>query len=73
MQMDAAAVLRATWAGKPCPHPEIEREYHLGAHTGDFVCKICGASFSPEQRDEIDARRRSSRRVPPKLDTNRPL
>ena len=42
MQMDKAARLREEWGNKPCDHPSTEREYYLGAHTGDDVCSVCG-------------------------------
>lgn len=44
MQMDEAAELRRRWKEKgepPCSH-SMEKEYHLGAATGDRVCTICG-------------------------------
>jgi hypothetical protein len=45
MQMNDAGFLRQSWKKKgdpPCDHPSTEREYHLGAHTGDTVCTVCG-------------------------------
>jgi transposase-like protein len=45
MQMDRAAELRKNWAKKgnpPCKHEHIEKEYALGASTGDYVCSTCG-------------------------------
>jgi hypothetical protein len=44
MQMDKAAQLNREWGNKPCSHPNLEKEYHLGADTGDYVCSTCGES-----------------------------
>jgi hypothetical protein len=48
MQMDEAAQLRRNWDRKDnpkCPHPQIVKEYHLGAQTGDVACTTCGATW----------------------------
>lgn len=45
MQMNEATKLREAWAAKgnpECAHPDISKEYHLGAQTGDKVCTTCG-------------------------------
>ena len=42
MQARDAAQLRKEWGNKPCDHPKWEREYDLGAQTGDYVCTTCG-------------------------------
>ncbi len=46
MQMSEAAELRRKWKEKNgnaiCSHPDIEKEYYLGSHTGDYVCTTCG-------------------------------
>ncbi|MFZ7134136.1 MAG: hypothetical protein ACOWWR_17465 [Eubacteriales bacterium] len=47
MQNKDAIELRKRWLAKgnpPCDHPELEREYFLGADSGDYVCLICGES-----------------------------
>ena len=47
MQIEEAAALRRAWKAKgnpPCEHPEVDREYYLGANTGDHVCTTCGAT-----------------------------
>jgi len=44
MQADAAQRLRERWGDKPCDHPDTEKEYYLGAQTGDRVCTKCGRS-----------------------------
>lgn len=48
MQMSKAEQLRRAWAEKgnpPCEHPQLDREYYLGADTGDYVCTTCGTVF----------------------------
>lgn len=52
MQMDKAQRLRKAWGDKPCDHPHLEREYCLGAHTGDSVCTTCGEAFWDGRRPE---------------------
>lgn len=47
MQMDKAIELQKAWVDQgdpPCAHPNLDREYYLGAHTGDSVCTTCGKS-----------------------------
>ena len=47
MQYERAMELQKAWEAKgnpPCVHPKVEREYYLGANTGDEVCTTCGAS-----------------------------
>lgn len=49
MQMDEAQRLREEWKkkGSPsCKHTNREKEYSLGADTGDEVCTKCGKTFS---------------------------
>lgn len=46
MQMDSAIALNKRWKGKSCEHPHLEKEYHLGSQTGDYVCTTCGEAFS---------------------------
>lgn len=48
VQMTQVAELAAAWAAKgspPCDHPQVWKEYHLGAATGDDACLVCGASW----------------------------
>jgi hypothetical protein len=45
MQSSEAEALRNSWGDKPCDHPNIDKEYYLGAQTGDFNCVQCGATF----------------------------
>lgn len=54
MELSEANRLKRLWGGKPCPHPDLERETFNGVKTGDRVCTTCGESFSPE---EIEQRR----------------
>lgn len=42
MQHSDAKRLEEKWAGKPCKHSDIEKEYYLGTQTGDYVCSNCG-------------------------------
>ena len=47
MQSSKAAQLRRAWEAKGnplCDHLRVEREYDLGADTGDEVCTTCGAT-----------------------------
>ena len=49
MQMDEAQELRKQWIanGNPtCPHLHLDKEYYLGADTGDYVCTACGRAGS---------------------------
>lgn len=48
MQMTEALELQKEWGDKPCNHPQVVKEYHLGTQTGDRVCTRCGTSASPE-------------------------
>jgi len=42
MQMHEAEALSRRWNNKPCNHPHVEKEYHFGSDTGDYVCTTCG-------------------------------
>ena len=42
MQDKDAAQLRKDGSDKPCDHPKIVKEYHLGMQTGDYVCTTWG-------------------------------
>lgn len=45
--MEDADSLYREWLRKgnpPCDHPNVEREYYLGSHTGDERCTTCGAT-----------------------------
>lgn len=44
MQLREALELRKKWGDKHCNHPHLEKEYDLGAQTGDWVCTTCGRS-----------------------------
>lgn len=48
MQMNEAQELREEWKKKgnpPCKHETLEKEYCLGAQTGDEICTKCGKTF----------------------------
>lgn len=59
MQAKKAANLRQAWGKKRCEHPAFEKEYDLGAQTGDYICTQCGECFSPAERAEVDDKRRT--------------
>lgn len=45
IQMDEADKLERNWCGEKCDH-NWEKELFLGTKTGDYRCKICGATCS---------------------------
>ncbi len=61
MQMEKAKQLREEWGGKPCDHPDLEKEYYLGAQTEDFVCTQCGEAFHRSELDIINGQARTKR------------
>ncbi len=66
MQASAADSLRHRWGGKPCAHPELDKEYYLGSQTGDLVCTTCGALFLSREEAAADAaRQRAEGNLPP--------
>jgi hypothetical protein len=42
IQMEDVEKLKKQWGNKPCDHPRLLKEYHLGMATGDYVCEQCG-------------------------------
>lgn len=44
MKMKEALKLQEQWGDQPCEHPHIEKEYHLGAATGEYACTTCGTT-----------------------------
>ncbi len=60
--MEKVAQIRTAWVrkGKPrCAHEDYDKEYYLGADTGDYACKTCGITWPrggpkppPEPGDE---------------------
>jgi hypothetical protein len=58
MQVKDAERLRNSYGDRPCPHPTFAKEYYLGSHTGEYVCKQCGRTFSTTERDQIESNRR---------------
>ena len=46
--MDAkeAYIRRREFFGKPCHHPQVEKEYEQGVDIGEYVCTICGSEFA---------------------------
>lgn len=59
MQMKDADALIASWGGKPCNHPSLDKEYYLGAQAGDYICVQCGGSFGALEVREIEEKRRT--------------
>ncbi len=56
MQFDEAMRRRKAWGDKPCNHPKTEKEYYLGAATGDYVCTTCGGTWPSRlaaQQDQV--------------------
>lgn len=52
MQADEAKRLRDRWVRKgnpPCEHLELDKEYYLGAQSGDYVCMTCGQCFREDE------------------------
>ena len=47
MHIEKAHKLRKDWGSRPCIHPDIEKEYHLGMETGEKVCTLCGRIVHP--------------------------
>jgi hypothetical protein len=53
MQRKRAGELRKLWGEKECGHPELGREYDLGARTGNYVCSRCGKVFTFREKTEL--------------------
>lgn len=58
MDYKKAEELRKLWGNKPCSHPKLEPETHLGygfvqEKTGDWVCTQCGEDFTDEEVKQI--------------------
>lgn len=50
--MNEVKLLRESWAAKgspACEHPQLVKEYYLGAQTGDKVCTTCGEVFVEQE------------------------
>lgn len=48
VQMDKVAAIRMKWeesGGGECSHPQTDKEYYLGAQTGDDACLVCGETW----------------------------
>ena len=58
MQMSKSQQLRDEWGDKPCGHPDFDKEYYLGADTGDKVCTTCGKVLSISEVEEIKNRQK---------------
>jgi hypothetical protein len=54
MQEKKGAQLRKEWAekGNPsCEHPVLDKEYFLGADSGDLICATCGEVWERNNPD----------------------
>jgi len=60
MKRKRALEFQREWAGKPCPHPALAKEYDLGVRTGNFICTQCGAILSQRERIELTIARREA-------------
>jgi hypothetical protein len=56
MEMREAYRRQLKRGDRPCTHPNVEREYYLGSHTGDSVCTVCGAAVEPDKLDHAHCR-----------------
>jgi len=61
MKRKRALELQQAWAGKPCEHPALAKEYDQGVRTGNFVCTQCGAILSPREKIQL----KLARTLPP--------
>ena len=57
MQSKRAAELRKEWGNKKCDHPTFDKEYYLGAQTGDYICTQCGKCLTEREVEEIESKR----------------
>jgi len=57
MQAKKAEAIAKAWAGKPCAHPEFDKEYYLSMQTGDYVCTQCGRTFTPSEYETLSQRK----------------
>ena len=62
MQAAKARELRKEWGDKPCDHPDVDKEYYLGAQTGDYVCTQCGKEFSRGDYEGVTENRKPSQK-----------
>jgi len=58
MQRKKAAQFRRDWGDTPCDHPGFDKEYDLGAQTGDYICVQCGKCFTRREKEEIETKRK---------------
>ena len=54
MQISVAERLRKNYGDRPCEHKSFEKEYYLGADTGDFICRTCGSAFTRDEMMKIE-------------------
>ena len=58
MQYKKAKEIRDNWGDKTCEHPKFEKEYYLGADTGDLICIECGKEFTKNEIEIIENTRK---------------
>jgi hypothetical protein len=58
MEYYAAQKLKDSWGKKLCDHPNLEKEYYVGAFLVNYVCIRCGKEFTIAQKFEIDNARK---------------
>jgi hypothetical protein len=54
MEYLAAQKVKDAWGKNPCDHPNLEKEYYVGAFLVNFVCTQCGQEFTMAQKFERD-------------------
>jgi len=59
IQNKEALKIAENWSGGDCPHDTVNKEYYLGAATGDYICSKCGASGSSRDWPEKERQRKS--------------
>lgn len=61
MEYYEAQKIKDAWGNKPCDHPNIEREYYVGAFLTNYICTQCGEEFTIAQKLEINEERKPSK------------
>jgi hypothetical protein len=58
MEYNIAQKLKDSWGEKPCSHPNLEKEYYVGAFLTNYVCTRCGKEFTIPHKLEMDEERK---------------
>ena len=56
IQFNKANEIEEKWENKPCPHPNIAKEYYLSSQTGDYRCTQCGATLTRQEVNLIKSK-----------------